>query len=150
MKSTQFAIGAVFFFVSVLFSFGSIAADAGTRGLPDITPSTSGSRTLQEAMDKAGITKYLTPENGIVTDRLTQTTESIIKELGEYYAGTWLEYDENHKAYQVVATTNPITNSRTLQNNPEIIVVLVKYSKKQLRDLYHDLFYTFIIYPGET
>ena len=96
-------------------------------------------------MEKAGLTKYLSPHNDSVSAQISQNAEAIEAELGDFYAGTWIEYEEKYAARQVVAISSTTAESRTLRENPNIEVRYVKYSVKELTPVYEAILFQYIV-----
>ncbi|QNN56618.1 hypothetical protein H9K76_19140 [Diaphorobacter ruginosibacter] len=143
MKSIFSFKNAIAVAAGMAISFIGYAADNDYRP-EEATAGKPGFRTIDEAIDKVGIRKYLTPENAQVTSNAADNTERIISDLGEYYAGTWIAYDDKNAAYQVVATTSTKFSSKAIQDDKNIKVIVVKYSHKQLMDVYEDLLFKYI------
>lgn len=114
----------------------------------EATANTYGFRNIDEAIEKSGVEKYLTPENSRITSNAVENIDKIISELGDYYAGTWINYDDKNAAYQAVAVASTKFSSETIQSDKNIQVILVKYSHKQLMDVYEELLFKYIANPS--
>lgn len=121
------------------------AADPAEISKAHITAGTVGYRTVEEALKKAGLLKYLTPENDQVRSKAVDNTQALIEELGEHYAGTWIEYDEHNSAHQMVAVAADGIHSKTLQDDPTIGVLRVRYSLKEMMAVHERLLYEYVV-----
>lgn len=64
-----------------------------------------------EVIEKIQI-RMSVPGNKEVLDLMRKNGESIRKSLGASYAGSWVDYDEEDRAYQVIAVTDLAAKNR--------------------------------------
>lgn len=94
--------------------------------------------TKEEAMRAAGLDVDATEENGIEPENASrleafaENRQSIQAVAGDSYAGTWIEYGKNYKAYQVIATTAPISTLKNVPTKGPVQFVRVKFSYQEL------------------
>ena len=62
-------------------------------------------KTMKEALIAADLLKFETLENQEFIRNMAENQENLSKEIGEAYAGTWIEYDEKNVAHQIIAVT---------------------------------------------
>lgn len=79
--------------------------------------------SFEEAKEQAGMTGPVAEENAVLTQLMGENLDTLKAQLGDNYAGTWVEYDANGKAYQVIASLTPITISTTEKYDIKNIVV---------------------------
>ena len=145
MKKSIVLFGSALVGCVLTSSFSAVAADPSIISPSQITAGTPGFRTIEEAMEKAGLTKYLSPHNASVSAQASQNVEAIEAELGDFYAGTWIEFDEKYAARQVVAISSTTAESKTIRENPNIAVRYVKYSVKELMPVYEAILFQYIV-----
>lgn len=88
--------------------------------------------TKEEAMRAAGLDVYATEENASRLEAFAENKQSIQAVAGDSYAGTWIEYGKNYKAYQVIATTAPISTLKNVPTKGAVQFVRVKFSYQEL------------------
>jgi hypothetical protein len=88
--------------------------------------------TKEEAMRAAGLDVYVTQENVSRLKAFAENKQSIQAAAGNSYAGTWIEYGKNFKAYQVIATTAPISTLKKVSIKGPVQFVRVKFSYQEL------------------
>ncbi|MDR2334254.1 MAG: hypothetical protein LBE61_12310 [Burkholderiaceae bacterium] len=77
--------------------------------------------------------------------KAVDNTQALIEELGEHYAGAWIEYDEHNSAHQMVAVAADGIHSKTLQDDPTIGVLRVRYSLKEMMAVHERLLYEYVV-----
>lgn len=120
------AIGCILYVTS---SYGQDVANP----LADI-PAT-GYKSKQEALEGAGLIKYESSNNRKIIEQISSNESELSRILGDSFAGTWVEYDKNYNAYQVIASTRPVQIKKALQTDGGSRVVLVRYSLNTLSSL---------------
>jgi len=88
--------------------------------------------TKEEAMRAAGLDVDATEENASHLEAFAENRQSIQAVAGDSYAGTWIEYGKNYKAYQVIATTAPISTLKNVPTKGAVQFVRVKFSYQEL------------------
>ncbi len=88
--------------------------------------------TKEEAMRAAGLDVDATEENASRLEAFAENRQSIQAVAGDSYAGTWIEYGKNYKAYQVIATTAPISTLKNVPTKGPVQFVRVKFSYQEL------------------
>lgn len=104
--------------------------------------------TLDEALEKAGLTGPVAEKNMKISQHISDHLENLKTQLGAHYAGTWIEYDAHGKAYQVIASTEPIA----IQNKPEnyeIKNIVVMHSLAKLEAILYDMAERYLYTPIE-
>lgn len=91
--------------------------------------------TKEEAMKAAGLEMYDTEENNKTTNAAAKNIDEIKNKLGAAFAGSWIEYDNNKVAHNVVAVKRSSNNDSSISNLPKgTKVVQVKYSYSDLEE----------------
>ncbi len=88
--------------------------------------------TKEKAMQAAGLDVYATEENASRLEAFAENRQSIQAVAGDSYAGTWIEYGKNYKAYQVIATTASISTLKNVPIKGAVQFVRVKFSYQEL------------------
>lgn len=88
--------------------------------------------TKEDAMRAARLDVYATEENASRLEAFAKNEQSIQAVAGDSYAGTWIEYGKNFKAYQVIATTAPISTLKNVPTKGPVQFVRVKFSYQEL------------------
>lgn len=135
MASSKKQVAGILVLLMVLFS-----PDGEATGFDK-----GGFQTIEEALSHADLQKYVSPANDQVIFRAANNTKALEAELGSYFAGTWIDYDEENVAHQFVATTSVGVSSKTLRENPDILVVNVKYGLKVMEAAYKRILFEFIV-----
>lgn len=87
----------------------------------------------------------MTPELDAVTHAMSTHWERVQASLGSAYAGTWLDYDSNDKAYQVVALTRPMPIDKDYATQARLKTVYVTYSDAELQAVSNDIAQRFML-----
>ena len=90
--------------------------------------------TKQEALEAAGLDVYATEKNIAIMDQIAEDGIRLKKDFSQFYGGSWIEYDENNTATQVIATTNKNFIANNLKLNPgyKVKYVDVKFTLAEL------------------
>ena len=88
--------------------------------------------TKEEALIAAGLDVYISPKNAEVIDNIENNVEGISP---DYYGGTWIEYDKDRNAYQVIALTSLSGVNKKTAEIKNVKTVFVKYSLQDLENL---------------
>ena len=86
----------------------------------------------QAALAAAGLDAEETEKNKKVRRQISQNYEVLEKALGSSFAGSWIEYDENKNARQIIAVTRPVTIDKSLDPERVFRIVRVRYSLQTL------------------
>ena len=89
--------------------------------------------TKESALKASGLDVYVSKKNDRIINAAAKNTEEIKAELAGSFAGTWIKYDENKVAHQVVAIKGG-GNLTKISNAPEngFLIVDAKYSYQEL------------------
>ncbi|MGE8319427.1 MAG: S1 family peptidase [Pseudomonadales bacterium] len=88
--------------------------------------------TKEAALKAAGLDIYDSEINRETIFNANKNEPQLSKNLGDKYAGTWIEYDENNHAYQVIATTSPVNIDQSLLTKGKTVFTLAKHGYKKL------------------
>ncbi|WCM89099.1 S1 family peptidase [Acidovorax sp. NCPPB 3576] len=99
--------------------------------------------TKEQALKAAGLDVYVNEENSKQVQALVKNRPKIQEIAGEFYAGSWIRYDENLKAHQIFATTAPINKLKNSTFDGDVTFVQVKFSYKQLEAMKDKIMSTF-------
>lgn len=94
--------------------------------------------TRDEALKAAGLDIYESPKNAEVIKNAPSNIKDIPTSV---YSGTWLEYDENKEARQIIAVKSLQDVRKSADEN--IKYVFVKYSTEELEGIRKDIFSLF-------
>ena len=87
---------------------------------------------MEDAIKAAGLEKIMTKENDDFRDQLSARYNQMVAALGSAFAGTWMEYDADGKAYQVVALTRPAAIDPSWIPDNRLKVVRFKHDNQSL------------------
>lgn len=106
------------------FSMHSFAQESNTQTYHE---------TKEAALKASGLDVYASKKNDRIINAAAKNIEQIKSALAGSFAGTWIKYDENNVAHQVVAIKGG-GNLTKISNAPEngIIIVDAKYSYQEL------------------
>ncbi len=90
-------------------------------------------RTMEEAIKAAGLQETMTKENDDFRDQVSAHYDKMVAGLGSAFAGTWMEYDSDGKAYLVVALTRPATLDASWIPDNRLKVVRFKHDYQSLK-----------------
>lgn len=93
------------------------------------------SALIDGALIAADLYKYETPMNQKILEQISINQNALADEVGVDYAGTWVEYDENNGAHQIVAATRQINLKKNLQINGQIKILVVRNSLRHLNEI---------------
>ncbi|QIL80769.1 hypothetical protein G7047_13290 [Diaphorobacter sp. HDW4A] len=111
-----------------------------------------GHATKELAIKAAGLEKFATPQNEDIFNSISKNLNIVKEAVGDGYGGTWVEYDENYIAHQIVAVSGDgVGMVKSIQTENPISVVEVRYTYKELevmREKIYDLFQSLAL-PGQ-
>ena len=96
--------------------------------------------------------RFDTPELDAVNQAMMTHWERVQASLGSAYAGTWIDYDVNDKAYQVIALTRPMSIDKDYVTQTRLNIVYVTFSDRELQAVSKDIGQRFMLSvnkPGE-
>ena len=129
--------------VTLTSSFGSIAQVVNSGFEAEAN---AFHKSKKEALVAAGLDIFATKKNNRILEVAAKNIEGIKSVAGEKFGGTWIEYDENNEAHQVVSVTEPISFNSKSTAFPEngLTIVNVKYSYADLEKLREKVFGYFL------
>lgn len=89
--------------------------------------------TLKQAIAASGMEAYDTDRNNELIQNANKSEPELQRDLGENYGGTWIDYDENNNAFQVIATTKPVNLEKQAYVNKSTQFKIAKYGYPLLR-----------------
>lgn len=116
--------------MKTFFALAIIAAAANAMANQDSSAPIF--ETKEAALKAAGLDIYETPRNIDVIQNVGKNIEEIPSSI---YSGTWIEYDENNNAYQVIAVNSPSGFNKKSTELNHIKTILVKYSTSDLENI---------------
>ncbi|WCM94757.1 S1 family peptidase [Acidovorax sp. NCPPB 2350] len=99
--------------------------------------------TKEKALEAAGLAKYATEDNERISRFISENIDALKSEVGEGYAGTWVEYDASNRIKQFVAIAGPIVLSNELAPVNGWEIVPVRFSEIQLVKARDDIYEIF-------
>ena len=119
-------------FCSLDFSHAQPSQGSGSQKMGG----NDGPSSFKNASGMAGPLKSDALSNQRVEEQAALNQVLLAAEIGADYAGTWVEYDENKNAYQVVAAKRPVNIKRSHQEGGKIKLVIVENSLLDLNKIH--------------
>ncbi|THU03972.1 S1 family peptidase [Lampropedia puyangensis] len=94
--------------------------------------------SMEKAIKIAGLEEKVSKDNLKAIDEMQSNSNYLLEQLGDAYAGDWIEYDENNNAYQVIAIAGMVL-PKNISVNYNVKYILVEKSASYLRNLQQDI-----------
>jgi streptogrisin C len=106
--------------------------------------------SMEAALDAAGLTPYATAENDEIIAKSSEVLDEIREFMVDEFAGSWIEYDKNHKAVLVIAVTeSDLSSAKKLEKiDYTIKFVTVKFSYAELDSIANKIIIDFGEFKG--
>ena len=117
------------------------AFSAHAQNAPAVTPNIPSEKCRFPTGNPADpcMDRFVTPELDAVTLAMSTKWEGIKASLGSAYAGSWIDYDAQDKAYQVVALTRPMPIDDDYASRTRLQTVYVTFSDAELQAVANDI-----------
>jgi hypothetical protein len=89
--------------------------------------------TMESALKARGMEHVLTEENRAFIDRMRSNYDRLEQSLKPNFGGAWVAYDQNKKAYQIIAITKRMKIDPSLVTAGKYKVIYVKYTLSELK-----------------
>lgn len=121
-------------FVKCMIFFISMNQAYGQKISPEIL-SADFNPEKYEALNSRNLQQRETTKNQKIIQQISQNHEDLKLSIGADFAGSWVEYDDEDRAYQVVAVTRLINIAKKFETDGGTKLLVVKYNFFQLNSI---------------